>query len=163
MEPLYEFKDESPSFKILILVTGIMFFAMAVFMPWPDDASLLLVWGMRAFFVIFGVMMLLISPVVRLRAWSDSMEIRFGPTKLISFMLDIGKITDIRAVEYNPMKDFGGWGIKGGTGKWKGWMAYTATQTNRALSIETTEKNYLISCPNPEEAETSLRNIVGLK
>jgi len=160
MEPLYEFKDEQPGLKYFLAALSIMFLAMAVFLPWPEDTSFLEIWGMRAIFVFFGALSMVILPVVRLRAYPEYLEIRFGPTALISFRLSNAKITSIRAVEYSPMRDFGGWGIKGGGGKWKGWTSFTATGAHRVLSIETTEKNYLVSCPNPDEAEVMLTNIV---
>ena len=149
--------------KWLLFITGIMMFAMAVFMP--DDPKLpdWGMWGTRLMFVFFGVLTIIVLPEVRGRAFSDRLEIRYGLTKLISFSLDNTKIVRIEAVEYDPMREFGGWGIKRGGGKWKGWTAYTGSISNKALAIETTEKNYLIGCNNPEEAETMLRNVVGLR
>ncbi|MCX6645393.1 MAG: hypothetical protein NTY09_03415 [bacterium] len=162
-QPLYEYRDTQPALKWMIVIVGIGMFAMAIFMPNDPTAPPALMWGLRFFLLFFSVLTIVVTPDVRLRAFADHLEIRYGLTKLISFNLDYGKITKIEAVTYNPLKDFGGWGIKSGGGKWKGWMAYTASISNKALAIETTEKKYLLGCNNPEEAETMLRNAAGIK
>ena len=161
MDPLYEFKDEQIYLKYSLITVGLALFAMAFLMPNDPKAPIAVMWGLRAMFVVFGIITLIFTPTVRLRAFDDHLEVRYGLTKLVSFDISNDRIVSIRAIEYNPMKDFGGWGVKGGWGEWKGWTAYTASTTNRALAIETTGKNYLIGCPNPEEAETMLRNVVG--
>jgi len=162
MDPLYEYREDQPSFRILIIITGIMFLAMAVFLPWPEGTSPFMIWGMRVFFVVMAGVVFLFAPTIRVRAFSDHIEARYGPTSLITLILPKSDIIAIYPIEYNPMRDFGGWGVKGGVGKWAGWMAYTATMTNTALGIETTGKNYLIGCPNPEEAATMLKNTLGI-
>jgi hypothetical protein len=161
-QPLYEYRDAQPGLKWMIVVVGIGFLAMAVFMPNDQTAPPAFLLGLRFVFLFFSVLTLVVTPDVRLRAFTDHLEIRYGFTDLTKFNLNYGKITKIEAVTYNPVKDFGGWGIKNGGGKWKGWTAYTASISNKALAIETTEKKYLIGCNNPEEAETMLRNVVGI-
>lgn len=163
MEPLYEFKDSQSTMKWLIFAVGIMMLAMAVFLPDDPEVPIWLMWGIRVMLVFFGALSIIVVPEVKIRAFPDHVEIRYGLTKLISFNLDNAKIVSIEAIEYNPMKDFGGWGIKGGGGEWKGWYAFTGSISNKALAIETTEKNYILGCNNPEEAETMLKNVVGLK
>ena len=159
MEPIYEFKDEQVSMKYMLIIVGLGMLAMAVFAPFPDDAPAAVAWGLKAMLLFFGVLTIVMTPGVRLKAFPEYIDVRYGITPWIGFRLDNDKIVSIRAVEYNPMKDFGGWGIKGGFGEWKGWTAFTASITNKALAIETTEKKYLVGCPNPEEAETMLKNI----
>jgi hypothetical protein len=163
MEPVYECKDDQPTFRWLIVVCGIMFIALAVFMPFEGDENPYFIWGLKIFLVLMAMVVFVATPVVRIRAFPEYIEVKYGITNWITFKLDRSKITAINAIEYNAMKEFGGWGIKDGTGKWKGWTAFTASPTNKALTIETTEKNYLIGCNNPEEAETILRNLMGMK
>ncbi len=161
MEPLFKYTDSQVSLKVLIIITGIGLTALG-FAPLPGDPPQPIVWFTRSM-ILLGPMIALLTPQVRLMAFSDHLEITYGLTRLTSFRLSNEKITDIRAVTYNPIKDFGGWGIKGGGGEWRGWLAFTATTTNVGLAIETTEKNYLLGCPNPEDAVMALRPIVGLK
>jgi hypothetical protein len=163
MDPIYEFKDEQPSMKYMLIVVGLGMLAMALFAPFPHDAPPLMVWGLKAMLLFFAVLTVVLAPGVRLRAYPEYIDVRYGITPWIGFRLDHDKIVSIRAVEYSPMKDFGGWGIKGGFGEWKGWTAWTASITNKALAIETTGKKYLIGCPNPGEAEVMLNNLVGAK
>lgn len=162
-QPLYEYRDTQPSLKWMIVIVSIGFLAMAVLMPNDPKLPAWGMWGMRLMLLFFSALTIVVTPEIRLRTFSDHIEIRYGLTKMIGFSLDNSKITKIEAVTYNPLKDFGGWGIKGGGGKWKGWTAFTASVSNKALSIETSEKNYLLGCGNPEDAEMMLKNAVGLK
>ncbi|HEX9744732.1 MAG TPA: hypothetical protein VGB30_04835 [bacterium] len=161
MEPLYKWTDSSESLKWLLLVTGILMLVMpfAVNMEGEPVAA---VWIFRVTMLFSAALLFFFLPEVRGKAWEDHLEVKYGFTGLVGFKLDYSKIKSIKAVEYNGLKDFGGWGIKGGAGKWKGWTAFTASITNTAIAVETTEKNYLVGCQNPEEAESMLRNIVGL-
>ena len=159
MEPIYEYTDGSLSMKVSITVVALGLMAMA-FSPLPSDAPLGIAIVVRTM-VLWGLGILVVVPQVRLRAFPDHLEVTYGIIPLIRFRLASEKIKSIRAVVYNPLKDFGGWGIKGGGGEWRGWTAFTASITNKALAIETTEKNYLLGCPNPEEAEMMLKNTMG--
>ena len=163
MEPIYEFRDESRSLSVLIVICGIMMIAMAFLTPMDPKAPAAVNWGLKIVLLFFGGVTFVFTPVVRIKAFDDRLHIAYGYTKLASFNLAREKIVSIRAVQYNPMIDFGGWGVKGGAGKWKGWTAFTASISNKALAIETTEKKYLVGCRDPDEAETMLRNLYGLK
>ncbi len=163
MTPLYEYQDESVSFKVLIIIVAIMFLVMAVFTPLEGDEPPWLVWGLKVLLLLLGIGIIPVTPTIRLRCYTDRIEVQYGPTKWITLKFDKSDIMDIYPIEYNPMMDFGGWGIKGGGGKWKGWWAYTATGSNKVLGIETTGRNYIVSCPDPEEASTILKNNLGIK
>ena len=159
MEPVYEYTDGQLHIKVFIVLCGVGLMVMG-FLPLPSDAPLWIAILTRCL-ILIGPLLLVVVPQVRLRAFLDHIEVTYGMTPAIRFRLANEKIVSIRAVEYNPMRDFGGWGIKGGGGEWRGWMAFTAAVNNKGLAIETTEKNYLLGCPNPDEAETVLKNLVG--
>lgn len=161
MEPEYEWVDGQPALTFLMAAMVVAFLAMALFMP-PDEE--LPGWGMlvlRGVFVFFGFVAVTLMPRVRIRVYPECMEVQYGLTGLIRFRLEKSKITRVEAVTYNPMMEFGGWGIKGGRGKYAGYTAYTASLSNRALAVETVERKYLFGCPDPEEAEAVIRNLFG--
>jgi len=163
MEPVYEYRDESPTFKWLIIFTSVLMIAMAIFTPLEGDEPLWLVIGLKAMLFVFGVGIFGVIPSIHVKAFPDYIEVTYGMLKLIKFRLDIGNITDVKPITYSPMRDFGGWGIKGGYGKWGGWWAFTVTGSKHVLGIETTEKNYILSCPDPEYATVQLKNNFGFK
>ena len=163
MEPLYKYRAGSPGLSSLVFLTGIALILFSVFTPFEGNEPVWLQWGLKIFLFLMGLLVFIAVPSVSLTAWPEYIEIQYGLTKFIRFRLAKDKITAVNAIEYNPMREFGGAGIKGGGGKWRGWTAFTVDLKTTALSIETTEKKYLISCPDPEEAETMLRNIVGIK
>lgn len=161
MEPLYECRDHQPAMKygLIAMAVGLMIMPFVVPMEGEPPAD---VWILRLMLLFCGLLIFVAMPDIKIRATQEYVEVRYGMLNLINFRLSNEKITSIKAVKYNPVKDFGGWGIKYGRGKWRGWFAYTGSITNTALSIETTEKNYLIGCSVPSEAEAMLSNIIGM-
>jgi hypothetical protein len=160
MEPVYEYSDGQWFLNAALVVIAMGLFALG-FAPLEDNPPAPIVWMVRSLIVI-GPALLIALPYVRLKAYADRILVTYG-IGLIRITLPVETITGVRAVEYNPMRDFGGWGIKGGGGEWKGWIAYTASITNKALAIETEGRKYLFGCPNPEEAEAMLKSVVGKK
>jgi len=163
MEPVYESIDHQPMLEILLVLVGIGMVVMAFFVPQDPTAPAWIIWVMCPVLVFFGLLTFVVVPRIRIRAYPEYIEIRYGFTNLVRFRLDYTKITSVEAVKYNPLIEFGGWGIKGGYGKYAGYTAFTASITNTALAIRTTEKNYIIGCPDPQEAETMIRNLLGTK
>ena len=158
-EPLFECRDSS-TFLIAVMLVAMAGLVSPMFVPNDGRTTELALWGVRAMCLFFAILTLVVMPAVRLRAFPDFIEIRYGFTNLIKFRLAKSKIAKVEAITYNPLLDFGGWGIKGGRGKWSKYTAFTASLTNKALAIETTEKKYLIGCSNPEEAEAFINSIL---
>ncbi len=160
MTPLYEYTDGQPLLRWTMVVVAVGLLILGI-MPLDGNPPVAIAWMVRSM-VIIGPLLLILIPQIRLRAYPDHIEVSYG-IGLIRFRLPNENITDVRAIKYEPIKDFGGWGIKGGAGKWRGWVAYTASITDKALAIETTEKNYLLGCPNPEAAATMLKSLLSMK
>jgi hypothetical protein len=163
MEPIYESTDSQPGLTILLALVGVLMVVMGVFAPPDEQAPVWLMWFLRLVLVFFGVLIFVVLPIVRIRAFPEYVEVTYGLLKLIRFRLETAKIVKVEAVIYNPLMEFGGWGIKGGWGRFAGYTAYTSSITNRALAIKTTEKSYLLGCPNPEEAEMMINGILNNK
>lgn len=163
MKPLYQFRDEQTFFKHLLITIGVMLISIAVLFPlytgYPFDYFV----PLRIFIAVMGALILILTHELRVKAWRDHIEVTYGPTSLIRFSIVRDKILRIKAIEYNPLTDFGGWGIRTGAGRWAGWVAFSASGTNRVLAIETTDKNYILTCPDPDEAESKLKWILGIK
>ena len=71
------------------------------------------------------------------------------------------EITSISITEFHPVKDFGGWGIKGGRGRFKGTLMWAMPATgNRGILVETTKgKKYLIGDTDPETTLTIIGSV----
>jgi len=161
MEPIYESTDSQPALIILLVLAGLFLLGIGVFLPPDPNAPIRLLWVLRSVMVFFGVLTFVVLPVVKIRAFPEYIEVTYGLIGLIRFRLSTLKIVKVEAVTYNPIMEFGGWGIKNGRGKYRGYTAYTSSITNRALAIKTTEKGYLLGCRDSEEAETMINNILG--
>jgi hypothetical protein len=167
MEPVYETNERQPILELLLIFSGLLMIVMAFFVPFETSndptTPVWFPWVMSPVMLFFGALTFIVMPRVRIRAYPDYIEVRYGFTDIVKFKLDKTKIINIEAVKYNPLLEFGGWGIKGGHGQYAGYTAFTASITNRALKIQTTEKNYLLGSSDPEEAETMIRNAIGFK
>ena len=163
MDPVYECRDSQPGLSVGIVLVGIMMLAMSVLVPNDPTEPAWIMWVLRAVLVFFGALTLVVVPMVKTKVFAEYVEVQYGLTNLIKFRLAISKIKSARAVVYSPLIEFGGWGIKSGGGKYAGYTAFTASITNKALAIETIEKNYIIGCSDPEEAEVMIRNLLGKK
>lgn len=162
MKPLYQFIDEQIFFKHLLISVGTLLIGFAIFLPVYAGYPITEFVPVRIFIGLLGTTILILTHRLRLKAWRDHIEIIYGLASLIKFRIDSDKILRIKAIEYKPLEDFGGWGIRAGLGRWSGWIALSASGTNRVLAIETTDRNYILTCPDPDEAELKLKWILGI-
>ncbi len=108
---------------------------------------------------------------VRLRAYANYLEVTCGAWPLSLYQplsIHVKKVISIHAEKRVEATYFirlheAGWHYPGSNGvsKWKGWRAIISTEdkTTSALAIETREENWLIGCPDPDEAVKKLQEI----
>ncbi|HDS30815.1 MAG TPA: hypothetical protein ENN67_07200, partial [Firmicutes bacterium] len=159
MDTLYEY-TESQSFLVITVIIVTVILVIVGLSPLENE-PVPIVWMVRGMAVI-APLILIALPRLRFKAFHDRIEATYG-IGLIRVVIPNEKITSIKAIKYNPMMEFGGWGIRVGGGKRKGWVAYTAAITNKALAIETTDKNYIFGCPNLDEAVAILNNLIATR
>lgn len=68
---------------------------------------------------------------MRTTVTNEELRVTFGLLRLIGFSYSLDSIKSVERREYHPMKEYGGWGIKG-------------TKRNRALSMQGTSGVQLI-------------------
>ena len=77
----------------------------------------------------------------------------------------------MQAITKSPFRDYwfipliffnSRYGWKPGS-KWRDWIPSNFVSTNdSAIAIETTDKKFLIACPDPDAAVKELREIIGM-
>ncbi|MBU1023457.1 hypothetical protein KKB99_04125 [bacterium] len=128
--------------NFLMLLVGFGMIALGVIMPDPPSDPLEL-WGLRISMIFFGLLPIVCCPRYHISFRYDSIIITVGYLNLIKVRLDRKKITHVGTIEWNPLKHFGGSGIKGGMGPFKGYMCFNIL-SGSGIEIKTTEKNYVI-------------------
>ena len=175
-KPLYEFTDTSGCclFSLIsglgastlgiiaiivfinaLLNLGYIIFILVIVIIGLPYLLYTLVIGMPMDFVQF----MFFTPVYRLRAWEDRLQISIG---IVSWPLGRAlkdEIIAIQATDEVIAKYTGKLGIAG----LRGWTKCFFTTGKRGLLIETTKKKYILSPPDAVEAALRLREIYGLE
>jgi len=115
--------------------------------PAPDGILLL-------FWLIFGVGLPLLFWRLRLvvSVYADKVDIRFAP--FVHRVIPKPEIARARPLDYDPLRDFGGWGIRG----WGGRVAYNV-RGSRGVELTLTDGRVVIlGSQSPEALAQAIKN-----
>lgn len=113
-----------------------------------------------------GVALLLVPLVarflfgrLRVRVTRTSVHLSFGSTSLISKVIPFDEIRSMEAVDYSPLMEFGGWGIRY---RWGGKRAWTI-RGSRALVLHLEDGKHLyVGSDNPEGLAAHIRLVADI-
>ena len=145
---IYSTVSESKFMNSMMLVLFGVFVALAIILPEPPP-SLQEQIILRAIMIFFAIVMLIFIPRYTLSFREDALVIIIGYFPIVKVRLDRNKITYVGLIEWSPLKDFGGAGIKTGHGKFKNYWCFNYL-TGKGIEVRTTKKNYLIEVPMME-------------
>ncbi len=97
------------------------------------------------FIITFSILFLLYILFLEITIDNNEINIQFFP--FLKKQFSFGDIKKIDIVKYNPLKDYGGWGIRYG----KNGKAYTIGGNSGLRMILLNNKEYLIGINNPEK------------
>jgi len=107
--------------------------------------------------MVFGVALLVLNLLhLRLRISADAVHVRFG--LLIPYFwkrIPLASIHDSRVVDYRPLRDSGGWGIRLGRLNGETAWFYTA-RGSRGVALETDKGLRVVGSAEPEKLERAL-------
>jgi hypothetical protein len=110
--------------------------------------------GIIVLILMFSLLVLFYFINLKTRVYSDRIEIKFFPFINHWKKYPFASIEKMEVIQYNPILDYGGWGIRLG--------AYN-TSGNKGLKIYYKKKNYrdsiLIGTQKPEELAKIIKNI----
>ena len=125
------------------------FLGMAVFIPDQQISDRLVLTAMAVF-------MLLLVPDMKAIYGTEGIVLTFGVKGIWKKRIPRDEVTYISIVEFRPLRDFGGWGIKGGHGEFKGVLMWAMpTKKARGIMVETVSgRKYLLGDEEPDETLT---------
>ncbi len=103
-----------------------------------------------------ALLLFLYSPKLVIEVRADGLYVRFFPLHLSFRRIPLANVTRCEAVTYRPVRDYGGWGIKGG----RGCRAYTASG-NRGVRIDYADGSHLlIGSQRPDELAQAVHRLL---
>lgn len=92
------------------------------------------------------------------RLYRDAMMVGVGAARLISKRIAYEDIDEIESVRYNPLRDFGGWGIRFGKDGRRAWTA----RGNQAVVLHLRDGTSLyVGSDKPHRLEERIRAVAG--
>jgi len=116
--------------------------------------------GINSYYVLIGISIPLIFYVFELRTFitSEGLYYQFFPIHFKKQLIKIEEIEKIEALQYNPLGDYGGWGIRYG---FKG-KAYNI-RGNKGVKIHLSNgRNILFGSQKEKDLERILKKVIKL-
>lgn len=139
---IYSVTTDVRIMTFMMLIVSLAFLVLAITLPDPPPNPVTRLF-LRLLLLFFAVMTFIFTPRYKISFREDGVLITVGYFNVIKIRLDRNKITYVGLAEWNPLRDFGGSGIKTGFGKYKNYWCFNALG-GKGIEIRTTEKNYLI-------------------
>jgi hypothetical protein len=140
---------------------------LSIIVPLIFIGSAVVVWfseGWTLFGSLFGAGMIVLGILLMLFTFNgqrvlvtrQNLSIRWGAIGLRVLNLDTAEIVTVEVMEFSPLRDFGGYGIRYGRG-----MSAYYLQGRRGVKITTVKgKQYLVGSDYPERLLTVLELII---
>jgi hypothetical protein len=127
----------------------------------PTSDTALLATSIAAFVVWVAVLALFAVMHLRTEVRADGLYIRFFPLHRSFHRLPLGDVTEIEAVTYRPVMQYGGYGIRysfGSPGGTKG-KAYNVSGNRGVRLTFTTNRHLLIGSQKPDELAAAIESL----
>lgn len=156
---LYREESGWPPWVMAILVVAL---ASSLFAPLVEQGLSAL--GEPDTLVVLGVVLLVFVLVwllllgLTVVLWTDALEVGLGKGWVIRTRIPLENIETTEVVTYRPLRDFGGWGVRG-TRKRRAWTA----SGNRAVKLTLTDGRQIwIGSETPERLDERIRAARGM-
>lgn len=155
--PVYKETSPWPGW-ILVMFWGTMALSMVMVALSPGESDQERLWGM----VILGLTAVAVQWIVAglaVRLYRDFLTVSLGTTRLISRKVRYEEIVSLESVRYDPIREFGGWGVRGTRAK-RIWSA----RGNRAVVLHLADERLLyIGSDQPQRLEERIRAVGGTR
>ena len=146
----YTERSPWPGFATAILWGVVVLSCYPILAGWDTDLPVAARWA---------IVLSVVAFVVALQATVQETRIfiHLGRVPLIRKSVPYGEILSLESVTYHPIREFGGWGVRG-LGKRRAWTA----RGNRALRLELTgDRVLLVGSDHPRRLEERVRATAG--
>lgn len=155
--PIYKETSPWPGW-IMVIFWGTMFVGMLAVSGSPGESREQRLLGV----VILGTVAVAVQWLVAglsVRLYRDFMVLGLGYSGLISRKVRYDDIQALESVRYNPLREFGGWGVRG-TSRKKIWSA----RGDQAVVLHLDEGKLLyVGSDNPHRLEERIRAVAGTR
>lgn len=146
-----------PGFATWILWGVVVLSSYPILAGWDLDLPFSLRWPIVAAIVacVAGVQAVVGGLTVRIE--ETRIVIHLGKVPLIKKLVPFAEIVAMESVTYRPLREFGGWGVRG-AGKRRAWTA----RGNRAVRLRLAgDRELLIGSDHPQRLEERIRALAG--
>lgn len=153
----YRERTPWPGFVTAVLWGSVVLSCYPILAGWdndlPDDLRWVIVGAILAFVGALKTVVGGLTVLVR----ESAIVLHLGSVPLVKRVVPFRDIVDLRSVEYRPIAEFGGWGVRG-FGRRKAWTA----RGNRAVALDLTgERQLLVGSDHPQRLEERIRTLAG--
>jgi hypothetical protein len=100
-----------------------------------------------------------LSGGLRVEVNDESVKVKWGGLRFRILRIPLDSIASVVVDSFRPMRDFGGWGIKGGwTKNWKGVAGFFMSGTRGVLIQTKKGKKYLLGSDTPDRLAAVIRS-----
>jgi len=152
--PVYKESSPWPGW-ILVVFWGTMFLSMVAIAASPEQSHQDRILGAALLGTVAVAVQWLVAGL-SVRLYRDFMVVGLGYSGLISRKVRYDEIVSLESVRYNPIRDFGGWGVKG-TPRKRIWSA----RGNEAVVLHLADGRLLfVGSDRPRSLEERIRAVV---
>lgn len=157
-QPIYKESSPWPGW-ILVMFWGTMFLSMVFVSLASAEADDDRIVGMVILVAVAAAVQLLLSGLT-VRLFRDEMVVGLGSLGLIRKRISYTDIVRTESVKYNPLREFGGWGIRWGKGGKKAWTA----RGDHAVVLHLRDGTRLyVGSDTPGRLEERIRAVAGTR
>lgn len=140
------------------LVPAVLVLRRALEVAPVDGAAALGRFVLAAALALVPILVWLLLGRLRVQVSRASLDIGFGQVSWIRKRVPLAEVVGMESVRYSPLRDFGGWGIRGGSG---GKMAWTM-RGDRALRLTLRDGKLLyVGSEDPDRLAQRIRVAAG--
>jgi len=148
-EPIHEERQGVAAWVHVIIIAAIGGSVFTVAVSPPEVG-----WWWSVVPLVLGVAVYTLFTPMTVSVEPDAMHVRFGRLGWPHWIFPIDEISDLRAVSFRPMRDFGGWGIRRATDG-----ICLNQRGNRGVRFQHAGGTYTVGSDDPEQLLTALRAV----
>jgi len=152
-------ESQNPLWMHLITLPIVAAACLPVFVVGPGEHLTMVTCGGSAVFIVL-VMFLLAG--IFIEVGEEAVDVKMGGMRYRLQRFPFDSITAVEVISFNPLWDFGGWGIKKGTIKTRGNVqGYFMSGTHGVLVQTDNGKNYLLGSDTPDRLAAVIRSRIA--
>jgi hypothetical protein len=153
----YRERSPWPGFVNATLWTVVVLSCYPILAGWDHDLPPALRWPLAGAIVVFSGALTVVVGGLTVLVQETRLVLHLGRIPLVKRVVPFSDIVDLRSVEYRPLRDFGGWGVRA-FGRRKAWTA----RGNRAVALRLSDdRELLVGSDHPKRLEERIRTLAG--